>query len=146
MLKILHHAAVDRTLRKFRHPFCHHIVVASRSAKMIVHDSLLYRLPEFFEIGVEDCHIVLEQRLFHGHEGGFPLYNVTGIPESIFGVIHMKLEIVEIIDFETAFFLCRSRECSLAQNWNYNLFHKHKILMFNNSIKKFLCLLSNANI
>ena len=78
------------------------------AAYMVVGDAFPDLLPQFGEIGVELRYIVLEQRLFHCHESLSALDDVACIAQRIVGVVHVKLEIAEVIHLEASFVLCRS--------------------------------------
>ena len=111
LCKTFHHASVHCAFREFGHTLGHYHVMLSCSSHMIVRDAFLHGLFQLGKISAKFSHIVLEQWLFHGHEGIFALNDVTCITQRVVGVIYMQFVIAEVMYLETSFALCHSYNC-----------------------------------
>ena len=102
----LHHASVDFSFRKLRHPFRHDGGVVAGSSHMVVCDAPYDRFAEAGEVAVEFGDVVPEQRLFHRYEFLRSLDDVARVAEGVIGIIDVQFEIVEVVHFEASFVLC----------------------------------------
>ena len=112
LCKVLHHASIYGTFGEFRHTLCHHHIMISGSAYMIVCDAFHYLLSQLAEVSVEFCYIVFEQRLLHCYQPPFTLNDVARITQCIVSVINVQLAVTEVFNLKTSLSLCH---CSNSQ-------------------------------